>query len=311
MDIHKLIVFLAVVDLGSINKAAEKSGYSQAGVSYIVQSVEKYIGFTLLERSTSGVKLTENGLLLIEEIRKLVNTASRLEGLITGLKNQQNNAIHIATYDSISIKWLPKALSRFRQIRPSVYVNIVAGSPQLINDLLDDGSADIGLLEQQRASSRHDWQKLVEDQFYGVFPKGSNLQGSCSFADFEGRKFYFPDYMRDPNVANLLRDNNVNVDILHDKTSICSTIQNIAEGYGCSIISALSINLCNLDWQNTTTIPDIAPLTPFCCRELGAAIRKNKKDDDDIKAFIKCLKAVMRESCTKSAERNDYIVDMR
>lgn len=61
MESKKLEALLMAVDLGSFTKAAEVLGYTQSGLTHMMNSLEKEVGFTLLERGRSGVRLTEEG----------------------------------------------------------------------------------------------------------------------------------------------------------------------------------------------------------------------------------------------------------
>lgn len=58
MNISKFKVFMKIVELNSLTKASEELGYTQSGVSHIINSLEDELGFFLLTRSRSGVQLT-------------------------------------------------------------------------------------------------------------------------------------------------------------------------------------------------------------------------------------------------------------
>ena len=61
MDVQKLVALAAIVEAGSMTRAAEQLGYSQAGLTYMMNSLEDEIGLCLLDRSHSGVRLSESG----------------------------------------------------------------------------------------------------------------------------------------------------------------------------------------------------------------------------------------------------------
>lgn len=50
METAKIAALLAAAELGSISKAAENLGYTQSGVTHIVNSLEEEAGFPLLMR---------------------------------------------------------------------------------------------------------------------------------------------------------------------------------------------------------------------------------------------------------------------
>ena len=64
MDSRKLEILMTAVDLGSFSKAAEVVGYTQSGLTHLVDSLEREIGLTLVQRDHSGIALTETPALL-------------------------------------------------------------------------------------------------------------------------------------------------------------------------------------------------------------------------------------------------------
>ena len=53
MDTKKLEALLTAVELGSFTRAAEVLGYTQSGLTHMMNSLEKDIGFTVLLRPRS------------------------------------------------------------------------------------------------------------------------------------------------------------------------------------------------------------------------------------------------------------------
>ena len=57
MDSKKLEILMTAVDLGSFSKASEVVGYTQSGLTHLVDSLEREIGLTLVRRDHSGIAL--------------------------------------------------------------------------------------------------------------------------------------------------------------------------------------------------------------------------------------------------------------
>ena len=53
MDAKKLEILMTAVDLGSFSKASEVVGYTQSGLTHLVDSLEREIGFPLIVRNFS------------------------------------------------------------------------------------------------------------------------------------------------------------------------------------------------------------------------------------------------------------------
>lgn len=61
MDTKKLEALAAAVQYGSFTRAAEALGYTQSGMTHMMNSLERDIGFPVLLRGRGGVRLTPAG----------------------------------------------------------------------------------------------------------------------------------------------------------------------------------------------------------------------------------------------------------
>mgnify|MGYP002556107571 CR=1 FL=1 len=69
MNIKKYEAFVRAVELGSLSKAAEELGYTQSGISHMMQSLEEEVGFPLMTRTSSGIMPNTEGEMLLPTIR--------------------------------------------------------------------------------------------------------------------------------------------------------------------------------------------------------------------------------------------------
>lgn len=293
MDVDKLRVFLTVVNSGSFNKASEKTGYTQAGISYITNAVENELGIRLLHRTFNGVSLTEDGTALIKDIRKVVDSYDGLQNHIHSRKTSKSANLHIASIDSVSIKWIPEAVRLFNEQYPRVKVDVITGTPFEINEWIGNGSADLGLSEKLWASGDYKWIKLEEDPFFGIFPRSFNIGRSCTMKDLDGQDFFIPDFRRDQNVPLMIRKSGITVSYMYDRASTPSILKRIASGNEVSLMNALALDLCGTGSADPEKLPQIIPLKPYEFRELGIVMKAETSSNDLISAFSKCIKNVV------------------
>ena len=105
MDSKKLEILMTAVDLGSLSKAAEVVGYTQSGLTHLVDSLEREIGMTLVQRDHSGIALTEEGKALMPAIREFLRANARLENQISAITEKSAQTIRVAAYASIAMRW--------------------------------------------------------------------------------------------------------------------------------------------------------------------------------------------------------------
>ncbi len=94
---QQYLALCKVVEVGSFSKAADILGYSQSGISQMVQSVEEEFEMKLLHRSRSGVKLTIEGQKLLPYIQALVNDFQAMRAKGAELKGLESGLIRIGT----------------------------------------------------------------------------------------------------------------------------------------------------------------------------------------------------------------------
>lgn len=80
MDTRKIEALLTSIEAGTFTKAAAQLGCTQSGLTHMMDSLEKEVGFPLLSRSRSGVQLTENGEALLPAMRELVKWSNQQIG---------------------------------------------------------------------------------------------------------------------------------------------------------------------------------------------------------------------------------------
>ena len=108
MDIKRWRVMLAVDDYGSFTRAGEILGYTQSGITQMMKSLEKEVGFSLFIKDKHGMRLTAEAKSLVPAVRRLLNADEVVRQEIASLKGAQVGVIKIGTYLSCSIHWIPR-----------------------------------------------------------------------------------------------------------------------------------------------------------------------------------------------------------
>ncbi len=135
--LNALRAFEAAARLGGFVSAAEELGVTAGAISQHIKSIELWAGVPLFERGAHGVSLTASGRQMSAEF---TDSFDRLSQATQSLKNlAPNPEIHIAALPSIAQLWLPKRLSRLRQMRPDLNVSVTAMEtpPSLTRGLFD------------------------------------------------------------------------------------------------------------------------------------------------------------------------------
>ena len=194
MDSRKLEILMTAVDLGSLSRAAEVVGYTQSGLTHLVDSLEREIGLTLVQRDHSGIALTEEGNALMPAIREFLRANARLENQISAITEKSAQTIRVAAYASIAMRWMPEILYRFRRVCPHIDVDLRTVDHELEPfELLEAWRTDVIFAARQSAFAC-DWTPLHNDAMYAILPADYPTDDRETFpiTEFEGRDFLMP-----------------------------------------------------------------------------------------------------------------------
>jgi DNA-binding transcriptional LysR family regulator len=125
IKLHDLHVLLAVVEAGSMGKAARRLNTTQPAVSRSVAALEHTLGVRLLDRGSDGVAPTQYGRALIG------SSLAAFDELRQGVKNIEFLAdptigeIRIGGNDAIIAGLLPTVFTRLRSHYPGIAIHVM------------------------------------------------------------------------------------------------------------------------------------------------------------------------------------------
>jgi len=290
MESKKLKALLTAVELGSFTKAAEVLGYTQSGLTHMMNSLEKEIGFTLLERGRGGVSLTEDGERVAPAIREFLQANARLDSVIEQVAASHSDVIRVSAYASMAMHWLPRIIQRFREKNPSINVDIrMADHVDQPYRLLEEHKMDIIFVSRQEEGD-YEWLHLADDRMYAVLPRDFPIGSLTSFPlkEFDGREFIMPTQGYDKDIMRILNRVDVKPNVLPTMVDDPTTISLVSHGLGISMMAELTL-------RGRADSVQLLPVEPTASRELGIALRRGEEENAAIKAFVACTQQVVRE----------------
>lgn len=146
MDTLKYELLLTSLEIGSITAAAEKMGYTQSGVSHMLNSLEDELGVKIIIRNRNGVKPTAAGDTLIPYIKKVVAENNKFMQAVSEVSGLLKGSITIGSLDTISTSYLPKIITEFKKIYPNIEFILKSGTYQDSESWLIHKDVDCGFV---------------------------------------------------------------------------------------------------------------------------------------------------------------------
>lgn len=286
MDSKKLEILVTAADLGSFTKASEVVGYTQSGLTHMMDALEREIGLPLLRRTHSGIQLTEYGTKLMPEIRAFLRANANLENQIAALKEQAKTTIRIAAYASVAMHWMPEILYRFRRVCPNIDVDLRMVDNALEPfELLEKGRTDVIFAAKQTGYSC-DWTPLCQDAMYAILPPEYPMGEMETFPIelFEGKEFLMPYGRFDLDVKAALDKNGVKPRIRPCHVDDETVIRMVGKGLGLSMMAEMML-------RGRTAGVQVVPISPATGRELGMGMHMKESVPDGILHLRECVLA--------------------
>ena len=124
LDARQLKAFHAVVETGSLGRAAEVLHLSEPAVSRTIKRLEEQLQVQLFERRTTGMELTSFGLALLPHANRISKQGEEAIAEIDALRGLDHGILRIGTVASAAIMILPPVLENLLVRWPGLRVQI-------------------------------------------------------------------------------------------------------------------------------------------------------------------------------------------
>jgi DNA-binding transcriptional LysR family regulator len=291
MSVSRYEALISTAELGSLTKAADALGYTQSGITHLLDALERQLGVRLLNRSRSGASLTSDGQVLLPYVRAVVNQQRLLDEQVSRLKGLTEGLIRVGTFTSVSAHWLPGMIAAFQGDHPGVRFELVHGTNAENEARVRDGSVDVAFVRLPAASDLESF-FLVHDPIVGVVPAQGELAlpSPLRLADLAELPYIQLSEGVDDEISELLRTARIRPDTRFVEQDDYAVIAMVEQGLGVSVMPQLVV-------KGTARDVRIVPLEPAGSRDLGIACRSDEALSVAARAFVRCAEAWVGDWC--------------
>lgn len=167
-ELASLDLFISVVELGSVSRAAEVHGVAQPSASSRLKHLERQLGMKLLDRGPSGSTPTDAGVVVAGWAEAILRAAHELDTGLRAFRAEQAGRLRIASSFTIAEYLLPQWLDRFARAHPRDSVALEVANSATVIERLHAGVADLGFIETPSPVSGLEAQVVATDQLVTV-----------------------------------------------------------------------------------------------------------------------------------------------
>nr|WP_242517783.1 LysR family transcriptional regulator [Halobacillus sp. GSS1] len=166
---QKLNAFIEVAKQQSFTKAAEALYISQPALSKQMRRLEDELGFSLFNRASYGVELTEKGKGMVEELTPLFG---RIHQTVKQYQSHEDK-IRFGSTPVLTSYYLPKYYEKLA--RGNLHVTKIKDDSEELLPLLEEGDIDAAIIQDTSSYKTLRSAYLFTDHFIAAIPVSSPL----------------------------------------------------------------------------------------------------------------------------------------
>ena len=272
MNLHRIELFLAVVDAGGFTAAAERRGIAQPAVSAAVRKLEDELGVLLLVRGRRRLTLTAAGTAFLRHARAVLAQLAASRRELAAMQSLEVGQLAIGAPAMVAGHLLPPLIDGFLKQRPGLRLTIVQAGAEEIGGRVLRGELDLGITADWRTPEGLVTQVLEVQAMVACVAAASPLASRrrLGWAELlDQRLIMFPrGYYQRSRVEDAAARLRRALDIAVEAESLPLVVDLVRRGHGvATLLAAAAVDLPGIA---TLALPAEATVPVAVCRRADA-----------------------------------------
>jgi len=294
LNLHRLWIFLKVVEYQGFSAAAHELFMSQPSVSNQVRRLEQSLKVTLVDRSGARARPTAEGEVLAAYAKRVFLLADEAVAAVQQVSLLEHGRLLVGGSTTVGTYLLPALLARFRERYPGVECDVFVGNNRAVAERLLAGDIGIAVVAGGPATAQLLVEPVLQEQLVLVARAGHPLAahaGSLEPHLLAGERFL----MREPGSHTRTEQERV-----LDEWGLAETVsrsdvwgpeavkQCVAAGLGVALISEHAV-VDDVERSRALTVLPVRPEpTP---RPVSLVRRRDRLLSPAERAFVRLLRS--------------------
>jgi len=190
MNLRDLEYLIAIDEEKHFNKAAERCYVSQPTLSGQLKKLEDTLGVLLVERNNRQVKMTQVGIEIANQARRILAETSVLKEIALNYQDPMAGDLHVGLIPTVAPYLLPLIIPELKKQCPKLKLWLHEHQTHILLDKLRNADLDFLILALPVQTSEFSEFTLFEEPFWLAIPRDENLahQKSIQLTDLENRE---------------------------------------------------------------------------------------------------------------------------
>ncbi len=229
MDYEKYRVLLHVNETKNLSLSAKQLGYTQSGLSRMLQSIESELGLQLFIRKKEGLTETDALKRLLPSIHDFVYAGDRLFQQSQDILGAQVGSLVIGSAYASYYEWLSNRVKDFLTLYPNISVNIINGQSVELLNKMNQHEIDCCIVSKRKGD--FEWLSFKQDELVAMVEK-SDKRSVYPLKDFETDSYIESYPNMDVDNTIVFKKNKIKPNIQFSTMDIHATYAMVQAGLG-------------------------------------------------------------------------------
>lgn len=240
INLRQVEAFKAVIENGTVSRAAEILHVSQPAMSKLIAHLEFDAGLQLFDRHKGRLAPTENGMRLYAEIDRIFAGLRQVDNAVDAIRREQQGRISIGVLPALAGSFIQRATKAFLERQPNVFCSIESRSSLGIVDWIVDRKFDVGLIDGGFANPYVTAEPLMEQPMVCVMPLDHPLTTRSVIVPSDLHNIPFVSFPLDSDVGHkvgsVFEAHDVALNVVLIANFVMTVCEFVSAGFGVSLV---------------------------------------------------------------------------
>lgn len=246
INLRQVEAFKAVIENGTISRAASVLNISQPAMSKLIAHLEDDTGLKLFDRLKGRLAPTVRGMRLYEEIDRIFDGIRQVENAVDVIRREQEGQLLVGVMPALSGSFIQQATMSFLKDRPGVFCSVQSRSSQWIVDWLVTRNLDVGLISSRIDNPYIATEPLMEHPLVCIMSRDHPLARKRVIQpnDLDHVPFisFDPESYTGQRIAPVFEAHNVRANVVLVANVSPTLCEFVAAGLGVSLVHPLMVS---------------------------------------------------------------------
>ena len=172
INLRQIEVFRAVMEHGTVSRAAEAAAISQPAASKLLMHLESDTGLKLFDRRKGRLVPTTQAMRFHEEVARIFAGLHQVENAVAVIRREERGELALGVIPALAGTFTQRATMNFLQRHPGVYCSIQSLGSRWIVERVLTRELDVGIVTSRIDNPAVVTEPLLEQPLLCIMPVG-------------------------------------------------------------------------------------------------------------------------------------------